>query len=69
MQPERVETFGPVFIDGTVTSHVYLSLLSDGFIPVLMGYGIPMDPAWSQQDGARPHASNAILRFLQDILE
>jgi hypothetical protein len=28
-----------------------------------------MNSAWFQQDGARPHTSNAILYFLHDVCE
>jgi hypothetical protein len=49
-----------VFVDGTATSDVHLSLLIDDFAPFLMGYGIPMNSARFQQDGARPHTSNAV---------
>jgi hypothetical protein len=58
-----------VFIDDTATSDVYLSLLSDEFVPFLMGYGISMNLAWCQQGGARPHTSNAVLGFLHDVFE
>jgi hypothetical protein len=37
--------FGPVFIDGTVTSDLYLSLTSDEFIPFLMGYDVLVNSA------------------------
>jgi hypothetical protein len=30
--------FGPLFIDGTVTSDVYRGLLDDEFVPFLIGY-------------------------------
>jgi hypothetical protein len=58
--------FGPVFIDGKVTCDVYLC---DGFISFLKGYGIPTNSALFQQDGARPHTTNAVLRFLCDVFE
>jgi hypothetical protein len=40
-----VEIFGPVFFKGTVTSDVYFSLLRDGFVPFLQGYGIKINTA------------------------
>jgi hypothetical protein len=40
-----VGVFGPVFIDGTVTSDLCPSLLSDEFVPFLMIYVIPMNSA------------------------
>jgi hypothetical protein len=64
-----VGVFGPVFIDGTITSGVYLSLLSDEFVPFLMGYGVPMNSAWYQQDGATSHTDNTVLLFHEDVLE
>lgn len=35
-----------------ITCDVYLSLLNDEFVLFLMGYGIPMNSAWFQQDDA-----------------
>jgi hypothetical protein len=40
-----VGIFGSVFVDGTVASED-LSLLSDEFVPFLMGYGISINLAW-----------------------
>jgi hypothetical protein len=60
--------FGPVFINGIVTS-LHLSLLNDKFAPFLMGYGIPMNSAWSYQDDARLHSSNVVCHFLRVIFE
>jgi hypothetical protein len=34
-----------------------------------MAYGIPMNSAWFQQDGARPHTSKDVLCFLHDIFK
>jgi hypothetical protein len=45
----------------------YLSLLSDEFVHYLMGYDILTYSVWFQLDGARPHTSNALIRFLYDI--
>jgi hypothetical protein len=76
MHPERaavwcalssVGIFGPVFINGTVTCDVYLCLLSDKSVPFLVGYGIPMNPAWFQEDGARPQISDAVFHFLHGV--
>jgi hypothetical protein len=50
----NVGTLGPVFVDGTVTSDVYRSLLTDEFVPFLMGYGIPMNSTWCSRGGVRP---------------
>jgi hypothetical protein len=47
-----------VFIDGKITSDVYLSLLSDELGSLLMGYVIPTNSAWFQRDGARRHTIN-----------
>jgi hypothetical protein len=58
-----------VFVDGAVTSDVYLCLLSDEFVSFLMGCGIPVISAWFQQDGARPHTGNTVLHFFHDGLE
>jgi hypothetical protein len=44
-----------MFMDGTVTFDVYLSLLSEESVPFLTGKGIPMNSASFQEDGARPH--------------
>jgi hypothetical protein len=51
----RVWIFSPVFIYDTATSDVFLSVLSDEFIPFLMGYGIPLNWIWVQQNGASAH--------------
>jgi hypothetical protein len=63
------EIFGPVFFDGTFTSDVYLSLLSDEFVAFLMRYGIPMNSSWFQQDSDRLQTSSALLRCLHDFFE
>jgi hypothetical protein len=57
-----------MFINGTVTSDVFFCLLSNERVPFLMGYGIPMNSAWFQQDGTQLHTRKAILHFLLDIL-
>jgi hypothetical protein len=62
-----VRVLGPGFIDGEVISDVYLSLLSDELGPLLMGYGIPTNSAWLQQDGVRPHTDNVVFRSLHDV--
>jgi hypothetical protein len=49
-----VRIFGLVFIDGTVTSEVYLRLLSDEFVIFLLGYDNSINSDRFQQDGARP---------------
>jgi hypothetical protein len=64
-----VGVFGPAFIDGKINSDVYLSLLSDEFVPFLMGYSVPMNSAWHQQDGATSHTDNTIHLFHEDVLE
>jgi hypothetical protein len=64
-----VRVLGPAFVDGEVTSDVYLSLLSDELGPLLMGYGIPANSAWLQQDGARPHTDRVVLRSLHEVFE
>jgi hypothetical protein len=46
-----------MFINGTVISDVYLSMLSDKFAPFMMGYDSPVNSAWFQQDGSRPRSS------------
>jgi hypothetical protein len=50
-----IEIFGPLFIDSIVTLNSYLSLLSDEFASYPMGYGIPTNSAWFQQNDFRPH--------------
>jgi hypothetical protein len=78
MYPERVAVwcalssvgiFSAVFIDGTVTSDVYLSLLTDEFVLFLVIYGISMNSAQFQQDGAKPHIRNAVLRVLHKFFK
>jgi hypothetical protein len=64
-----VTIFSPVSINGTVTSDDYLSLESDEFISFLMGYGIPMNSAWFQHDGARPYTSNNVFHFIHYVFE
>jgi hypothetical protein len=59
--------FGPMFIDGSVNSDVYHRLLRDEFIPFLMGYGSPVISALFQQNGARPHTSNAVHPSLHGV--
>jgi hypothetical protein len=56
-----------VFTDSTVTSDVYLNMPSDECALLLIGYGIPINSTWSQQGGAKPHRSGAILCFLHDV--
>jgi hypothetical protein len=59
-----VRIFSSVFVDGTFTSDIYISLLNDEFASFLMGYGIPVNAAWFEQDGISPHTSNAVLCFM-----
>jgi hypothetical protein len=58
-----------MFINGTVTSDVFFCLLSNKRAPLLMGYGIPMNSAWYQQDGTQLHNSNTIIHFFAEIFE
>jgi hypothetical protein len=44
----NVLMFGPVFIDGAVTFDVYVSFLSDEFVPFLIRFSIPMNSVWFQ---------------------
>jgi hypothetical protein len=53
-----------MFTDGAVSSDVYLNLLSDEFISSLVGYGIPINRNWLQQNGAISHTSSPILCFM-----
>jgi hypothetical protein len=64
-----VGVLGPVFIDGKVTSDVCLGLLSDELGSFLLGYDIPTNSAWLQQDGARPRTNSAVLRCVQEVFE
>jgi hypothetical protein len=58
-----------MFIAGTVTSNVYLGLLSNDFIPLLMRYGIPINSVMFQQDCAEPHIKAMPSSFLEDFEE
>jgi hypothetical protein len=35
----------------------------------LTGYGIPINSAWFQRDGVRPHTKHDVLRFLRNVFE
>jgi hypothetical protein len=54
--------FYPVFIYGTITSDIFLSLLKDEFVPSLQGYGNAINAAWIQHDStsAKPYLSFSI---------
>jgi hypothetical protein len=52
-----------VFIDGTATCGICLSLLSTEFVTFLVGCGNLMSLARFQQDGAIPHTSIVQLSF------
>jgi hypothetical protein len=34
-----------------------------------MGFGIPMNSAWPQQDGHKPHTINKVISFLRNVFE
>lgn len=62
-----VEIFGPVFIYVTLTSNVYLRALSDKFVPCLMRYGITLNSACSQYDGAKVDTKNCgLYRYFRE---
>jgi hypothetical protein len=51
-------------MDGTGTSGVSLNQLRDESVPVLMGYGSPLNSAWFQQAGGKPQITNVLFGFL-----
>ena len=61
---------GPFFFENaegdveTVNSDRYLALLRTKFLTALRRRGINIRNAWFQQDGAAPHTSNQVLRWL-----
>lgn len=50
-------------------SPMVLTLLTFTSVPWVMGYGMPMNSAWFQQDDARPHTNHVVLSHLHDVLE
>jgi hypothetical protein len=64
-----VRIFSPMFTNGTVNFDIYFSLLNYEFVPFLIEYSTPINSAWFQQDGAKPHISNTVLCFLHDVFE
>jgi hypothetical protein len=55
---------GPIFLEETVSSGCYLSILHNTFVPQLLATGLPLQTLWFMQDGARLHTANVILDFL-----
>lgn len=60
----NVGIFGPVFIDGTVASDIYLSLMIYERISFHTAYGIPMNSVSFQQDCARLRTNNPVICLL-----
>jgi hypothetical protein len=58
-----------VFTNGTVIPSVHCRMLIHKFYRLLMGCGMAVNLARFQQEGARSHISNVLLRFLHDIFE
>lgn len=56
---------GPFFIEQTINSERYKTLLENDVIPELIEKGL-IDDHWFQQDGAPPHSTNMILDYLRD---
>jgi len=59
-------TIGPFFIDGNLTTEVYLQLLRDQVIPHLEVM-YPDNNIWFQQDGAPAHFGLPVRNFLNHI--
>lgn len=56
---------GPIFVDSTVTSEVYLHDIVEPFIEKCCGTNM-IDGYWFQQDGARPHRTREVFDTLSE---
>jgi hypothetical protein len=61
--------FGPVFLDGTIKSGVYLSVIKDSFVTFLHGYDIDVEDGCFQRDSGRSHTAGVIPEFLDEIFD
>lgn len=60
---------GPCFFNSTVKAASYTEMLTDFFIPTVMGLGLSGDQYWFQQDGARPHRTRGIFECLTETFD
>ena len=57
---------GPFFIDGSMASEKYLTMLKTKFLPEAAKLG-KINDCWFQQDGAPPHQTDEVLEYLNSV--
>lgn len=68
----RHHFIGPFFIEGNLTSVIYLDLLQTQIVPAIAaifpGDDLPVaDGVWFQQDGAPPHYGVDVRQYLSEV--
>jgi hypothetical protein len=56
---------GPFFIEGNLNSNSFLRLLQEQIIPQIQNLNV--NDVWFQMDGAPPHSTAMITRYLNEI--
>jgi hypothetical protein len=58
---------GPFFIEGNLNSNSFLGLLQEQIIPQIQNLNV--NDVWFQMNGAPPHSTAMITRYLNEIFE
>jgi hypothetical protein len=64
-----IKPHGPVFLDGSVSTAVYLNAVRNGLVPFLNKFVTDISTASYQHGGARPQSRNYVLEFDQNDFE
>jgi transposase len=56
---------GPVFLNKTITSSLYVNMLKEEFIPLAQVL-VDISKSWFMQDGARPHRTRDVFECLNE---
>lgn len=60
---------GPFFIDGNLNATKFLDLLRTQILPHIQNLNLNVNDVWFQMDGAPPHSTRPITRFLNAIFQ
>lgn len=61
---------GPFFIDGSLDSQKYLSLLQDNILPAVRALpNLDLESVWYQQDGCPAHNAIIVRQFLEETFQ
>jgi hypothetical protein len=59
------DVIGPYFFNSYVTESSYLRMLKSFMLPRMKEMGYSLESTWFQQDGAPPHRSKNVLKYLR----